>query len=95
MEDADGISAAALVRQAFGGDTVLVDYPGMMPAIEMLANDEKLKTLYICDLGLSKNNQDNFVQILTGLRKKRVSVSYIDHHDIDPDVVKKLQKIKV
>lgn len=95
MEDADGISAAALVRQAFGGDTVLVDYPGMMPAIEMLANDEKLKTLYICDLGLSKNNQDNFVQILTGLRKKRVSISYIDHHDIDPDVVKKLQKIKV
>ena len=29
-EDADGISSAALIKQAFGGDTILVDYPGMM-----------------------------------------------------------------
>ncbi len=29
MEDADGISSAALIKQAFGGDTILVDYPGM------------------------------------------------------------------
>ena len=27
-EDADGISSAALIKQAFGGDTALVDYPG-------------------------------------------------------------------
>ena len=27
MEDADGISSAALIKQAFGGDTTLVDYP--------------------------------------------------------------------
>jgi len=26
MEDADGISSAALIKQAFGGDTTLVDY---------------------------------------------------------------------
>jgi RecJ-like exonuclease len=95
MEDADGISAAALIKQAFGGDTILIDYPGMMPAIEALAKDEKLKTLYICDLGLSKSNQDKFVQVLTDLRKKRVSITYIDHHDIDPDIVKRLLKIKV
>ena len=36
MEDADGISSAALIKQAFGGDTVLVDYPGMMDALETL-----------------------------------------------------------
>jgi RecJ-like exonuclease len=95
MEDADGVSAAALVRQAFGGDTILVDYPGMMPAIEALAKDEKLGALYLCDLGISKSNQDKFVEVLSALRKKRVSVTYIDHHDMDPEIIKKLQKVKV
>ena len=57
-EDADGISSAALIRQAFGGDSVLVDYPGQMEAIQKVCADEKLKSLYICDLGLSKKNQD-------------------------------------
>jgi RecJ-like exonuclease len=95
MEDADGISAAALIREAFGGDTILVDYPGMMPAIEALAKDEKLKTLFICDVGLSKSNQDRFVEILSELRKKRVSITYIDHHDMDPEIIKKLEKLKV
>lgn len=95
MEDADGISSAALVKQAFGGDSILVDYPGMMPAIETLAQDEKLKTLYICDLGLSKNNQDRFVEVLSVLRKKRIAVTYLDHHDIDPEILKKLEKAKI
>ncbi len=95
MEDADGISAAALVRQAFGGDTVLVDYPGMMHAIETVTKDDNLKTLIICDVGLAKNNQERFVEILSDLRKKKVAVTYIDHHDIDPEIVKKLQKAKV
>jgi RecJ-like exonuclease len=95
MEDADGISAAALIREAFGGDTILVDYPGMMQEIEKLLNDEKLKSLYICDVGLSKNNQERFVEILSTLRGKKISVTYIDHHDIDPAIVKKLEKAKV
>jgi RecJ-like exonuclease len=94
-EDADGISSAALIRQAFGGDSVLVDYPGQMEALEQIASDDKLKTLYICDLGLSKKNQDQFVEILTTLRKKKVAVNYIDHHDIDPKIKKQLEKIKV
>ncbi len=94
-EDADGISSAALIRQAFGGDSILVDYPGQMEALQQIVQDEELKSLYICDLGLSKKTQDEFVEIMTALRKRRVSVTYIDHHDIDPDVVAALQKIKV
>jgi len=94
-EDADGISSAALIRQAFGGDTVLVDYPGQMQALEQIANDEKLKTLFICDLGLSKKNQDEFVQILSDLKKNRVLITYIDHHDIDSKIFKQLEKIGV
>jgi RecJ-like exonuclease len=94
-EDADGISSAALIRQAFGGDSVLVDYPGQMEAIQKVCADEKLKSLYICDLGLSKKNQDEFVELLRILKKNHVTVTYIDHHDIDPKITKELEKIKV
>lgn len=94
-EDADGISSAALVRQAFGGDAILVDYPGQMEALNQVVLDEKLKSLYICDLGLSKKTQDEFIDIMATLRKNKVAVTYIDHHDIDPDVVKALEKLKV
>ena len=33
-EDCDGISSAALIRQAFGGDAILVDYPGQNGCIK-------------------------------------------------------------
>jgi len=82
MEDADGISSAALIKQAFGGDTTLVDYPGMTDELETLRNDEKLKTLFICDLGLNKQNTDSFVELLTELRKKQISITYVDQHHI-------------
>ena len=94
-EDNDGISSAALIRQAFGGDAMLVDYPGQMEALNQVVHDEKFKSLYICDLGLSKKTQDEFIDILTTLRKNKVDVTYIDHHDIDPTVVTALKKIKV
>ena len=94
-EDADGISSAALIRQAFGGDAILVDYPGQMEALQQTVQDEKLKSLYICDLGLSKKTQDEFIELMTTLRKNKVAVTYIDHHDIDPAVLKSLEKIKV
>jgi RecJ-like exonuclease len=94
-EDNDGISSAALIRQAFGGDAILVDYPGQMDALNQVVTDKKLKSLYICDLGLSKKTQDEFINIMTTLRKNKVAVTYIDHHDIDPVVLKSLKKLKV
>ena len=94
-EDADGISSAALVKQAFGGETVLVDYPGMMDSMEPLRNDEKLKQLFICDVGLNKRNEVEFVELLTTLRKRRVKVTYIDHHDLDKKIINQLDKVGV
>ena len=93
-EDADGISSAALIREAFGGDTVLEDYPGLMDALAKIKNDEKIKQLFICDLGLSNKNQDEFVQVLSVLRKNKVSITYIDHHDLDAKIIKQLEKLK-
>jgi oligoribonuclease NrnB/cAMP/cGMP phosphodiesterase (DHH superfamily) len=94
-EDADGIGAASLIRQAFGGETKLVDYPGLMTELEQLKNNDSLKTLYICDLGLSKTNQDQFIELLTALRKKRVLITYIDHHDLDENIKRKIKSLKV
>jgi oligoribonuclease NrnB/cAMP/cGMP phosphodiesterase (DHH superfamily) len=94
-EDADGIGSASLIRQAFGGETRLVDYPGLMNELENLRYDESLKTVFICDLGLSKTNQDQFVDLLRDLREKRVAIFYIDHHDIEEGIKKKIQSLKV
>ena len=94
-EDADGISSAALIRQAFGGDAILVDYPGQMEALQQVTTDARLKSLFVCDLGLSKKTQDEFIDIMKTLRKNKVSVTYIDHHDVDPAVVRSLKRIKV
>ena len=94
-EDCDGISSAALIRQAFGGDSILVDYPGQMEALNQVVQDEKLKSLFICDLGLSKKTQDEFINLMGRMRKNKVSITYIDHHDIDPNVVTALKKLKV
>ena len=69
-EDADGISSAALIKQAFGGETILADYPGMMDAMEPLRDDKKLKEFYICDLGLNSKNENDFVKLLTALRDR-------------------------
>ena len=94
-EDADGVSSAALIKQAFGGETILVDYPGMMDSMESLRNDEKLKQLFICDVGLNKRNETEFVELLTTLRKRRVKVTYIDHHDLDKKIINQLDKVGV
>ncbi|KFM20731.1 Single-stranded-DNA-specific exonuclease RecJ protein [Marine Group I thaumarchaeote SCGC AAA799-D07] len=94
-EDADGISSAALIKQLFGGDCNLVDYPGMMDALEVLRDNKSLKKLFICDLGLNKQNTNDFISLLDELIKKHISVTYIDHHDLDSKIITKLKKTKV
>ena len=94
-EDADGICSAALIKQAFGGETILVDYPGMMDSMEPLRNDETLKDVFICELGLNKKNELEFVELLLTLRKRKVKVTYIDHHDLDRKIIRKLEQNNV
>ena len=89
-EDADGISSAALVRAAFGAESVLVDYPEQMDALRGIAADASLKALYICDLGLNKRHEAEFAEIVEALRRRRVAVTYIDHHDINPRIAARI-----
>ncbi len=91
----DGIGSAALIRQVFGADLVLVDYVGQMNALLDVAADLTLKSLYICDLGVSKKNKELFLDILGGLRRRHVRVTYFDHHDLDSDSMQRLLQMKV
>ena len=67
----------------------------MMDAMEPLRDDDTLKHLFICDLGLNKKNELEFVELLSTLREKKVKVTYIDHHDLDKKIIKQLEKNNV
>lgn len=94
-EDLDGLGSAALVRQATGAEPVLVDYVGQMTKIQEISEDLSLKVLHICDLGLSKKNENEFVNIMAKLRRRHVRVIYVDHHDIRPEIITKLVDLGV
>ena len=74
---------------------MLVDYPGQMDALREAAADGGLGALYVCDLGLSKRTQDEFVELMASLRRRKVRVTYIDHHDMDPAVAESLRRARV
>ena len=55
----------------------------------------KIDNLFICDLGLSKKNENEFVDILKELIETKCQVTYIDHHDLDKKILSDLKNIGV
>lgn len=96
-EDVDGLASAALAKAAFDAQTVILsDYPALIPKLEKLANSEKkIDSLFICDLGLSKKNEQRFVELLAKIVGNGTKVTYIDHHDISKETVAGLKKARV
>lgn len=98
-EDVDGLCSAALIKNAFNAERViLVDYANLIPKLEKVAqqsSENKLDRLYICDLGLSKKNEQKFADILEKIISNKTEVVYIDHHDISKDTASRLKKIGV
>lgn len=93
-EDVDGIASAALVKAAFGATSVILsDYPSLIPRLEKIV-EKKIDKLFVCDLGLSKRNEEKFAEIL-GRIAKDADVTYIDHHDISPVTKMGLKKAGV
>ena len=88
-EDLDGIAAAALMVQARGCEPKLVDYQGMMGALKKLAGNPDVGELYVCDLGVSESNSEEFITII-GKLCCRMPVTYIDHHAIGVDAAERL-----
>lgn len=97
-EDVDGVSSAALIKTAFEVNTViLVDYANMIKTLRSMVSSvqdgtKKIDELYICDLGLSKKNENEFVKILKQMIEAKCSVTYIDHHDLDKKLLAELKK---
>ncbi|HKX20849.1 MAG TPA: DHHA1 domain-containing protein [Nitrososphaeraceae archaeon] len=100
-EDVDGISSAALIKTAFDVNTViLVDYANMLKTLRSMVSSRyesniKIDYLFICDLGLSKKNENEFVDILKELIETKCQVTYIDHHDLDKKILSDLKNIGV
>jgi RecJ-like exonuclease len=100
-EDVDGISSAALIKTAFDVNTViLVDYANMLKTLRSMVSSRyesniKIDNLFICDLGLSKKNENEFVDILKELIETKCQVTYIDHHDLDKKILSDLKNIGV
>lgn len=97
-EDVDGISSAALIKIAFNVDTiVLLDYANMIKTLRSMVSSihdgtNKIDQLFICDLGLSKKNENEFVKILKEIIEAKCKVTYIDHHDLDKKILADLKR---
>jgi oligoribonuclease NrnB/cAMP/cGMP phosphodiesterase (DHH superfamily) len=100
-EDVDGISSAALIKAAFRTKKiVLVDYANIISNLEELADlssvtKNKIHRIFICDLGLSKKNEQKFIDIVGNIISNGTAVTYIDHHDLSKDTAISLMKIGV
>lgn len=97
-EDVDGISSAALIKIAFDVNTiVLLDYANMIKTLRGMVSSihdgtNKIDQLFICDLGLSKKNENEFVKILKEIIEAKCKVTYIDHHDLDKKILADLKR---
>jgi RecJ-like exonuclease len=96
-EDVDGICSAAVVKAAFDiSKVILVDYANLISKLEKTAAMlDNIEQLFICDLGLSKKNEQKFAELLHRIVSAGTEVIYIDHHDISKDTLHTLKKADV
>ncbi|MEM2760377.1 MAG: DHH family phosphoesterase [Nitrososphaerales archaeon] len=85
-EDTDGIVSASMIKTIFNAYPFLTDYTDFILTLKHVAKMQDVERLFICDLGLSKSNEIEFIEILSDLRKQCVDITYIDHHDISDGV---------
>jgi single-stranded DNA-specific DHH superfamily exonuclease len=93
----DGICSAAIIKAAFDiSKVILVDYANLISRLEKVAvMFDKIEQLFICDLGLSKKNEQKFAELLQRIVSTGAEVIYIDHHDISKETLQALKKADV
>ena len=96
-EDVDGISSAILIKAAFKTKfTILLDYSNIISKLQELSSlEEKVDKIFICDLGLSKKNEQRFIETIRKIISDGSKVIYIDHHDLNKDIEIALKNIGV
>ena len=92
VKDVDGVGAAAIVKAAIGAEVHLSDYSLLMDDLDGVPAD--VREFVLCDLGGDNANVDAFVAKL-GRIASRAKVTYIDHHFMSAEGVKKLRAVGV
>lgn len=91
-EDVDGIVSATMIKSIYNAYPFLADYTDFMQTLEHVAKMQDVDKLFICDLGLSKANENQFIDIISSLGKKGIDVTYIDHHDLSDEMKNRLKE---
>ena len=99
-EDVDGISSAALIKSAFRiKSVILVDYSNIISSLEKVAasdaGKQRIDRVFLCDLGLSKRNEQRFLDVIGRIISNGSKVTYIDHHDLPNETAAALRKMGV
>ena len=86
-----------LSKRAFDiSKVILVDYANLISRLEKTAAMlDNIEQLFICDLGLSKKNEQKFAELLDRIVSAGTEVIYIDHHDISKETLHTLKKADV
>jgi RecJ-like exonuclease len=85
-EDVDGVVSATIIKTLFNAYPFLADYTDFIPTLKHVTKMQDVDQLFICDLGLSKANEKEFIAILSELRKSDTEITYIDHHDLTDEL---------
>jgi len=92
-EDVDGLGSATLIKVAESVSKVLlVDYANMIAKLERVISSEKYEQVFLCDLGLSKKNEEQFLSLLEKAKANDAKVTYFDHHDLSKDLASAIKK---
>lgn len=98
-EDVDGIISAALINAAFNTTAIiLVDYPNLISSLVRLSAADflpKFDEIFVSDLGLSKKNEGQFMDIAGKMISNGTRVVYIDHHYLDVETMLSLKNLGV
>jgi RecJ-like exonuclease len=91
-KDVDGLGSAAIAKAATGGDVILSDYDDLVPHLRRIPYEAD--RLVVTDLGSDTADFPGFLQEMrriAGVAK----VTYIDHHYMSSEAIRKLRKAKV
>ncbi|MFN4336851.1 MAG: DHHA1 domain-containing protein [Candidatus Nitrosocaldus sp.] len=86
-EDPDGIVSASLIKSVYAHNTdmkvILADYSDFLQRLEEAVSMGDLEHLFICDMGLSKANEETFFRLVEHATRGGSRITYIDHHYLE------------
>lgn len=88
LKDVDGCVCAVLFKLAIKSGFLLTNYGNIINYLSNIDNDYDY--VYVCDLGMNNSILEQFRRI-----RQFAELTYIDHHPLSNDLLKKLEQINV